>query len=402
MLILALFNTKKIEETIDNEEIDKPVTPRKKESIWTKDLSVKKPKVRKKEKAVKPKSVKLVGVDIGSSSIKVVEGKVKGDKIHIYKMDKIPSPRGILRDGVLEQVDSIAIALKSHLKGHGIKTKDLSFVSSSSTVISRELVVPYVEKEDELRELVEHEIQQFLCINLNNYLVQFMKIEDLEIEGVEKLKILAIIYPKNIIEGYRDLTTRMMVTPHSLDLTNNSIKKVANFTQLFNSDLVDKADTNVFLDLGANNINISIVNQGKLDFIRTVPVGGRDIDKFIARHKDIPIEAAEQLKIEQVNIGENRENDELTEGIVRIVDEWIDNLNRIIQFYANRSNGKKVDRIYLYGGTSMITGLSEHMKARLGIDTHNILTVSNLEFDKGLKTSTVEEYVNALGALIRL
>lgn len=389
---------------IDTEEFQRvTLEPEKKESIWTKEISFKKSsKGRKEEKAEKPTSVKLVGIDIGTSCIKVVEGKVKGGKIHISRMDKIPSPKDILRDGVIEQVDAVTLAIKSHLKSHGIKTKDLAFVSSSSTVISRELIVPYVDKEEELKSLVEYEIQQFLCINLNNYEVQFMKIADVVVDGVEKQKILAIIYPKGIIESYKDLTTRMLLNPYALDLTNNAVKKVANLAKFFNADLLDKEKTNMFIDLGAKTINISIVNQGKLDFIRTLPVGGEAIDMFISNHKDIPLEAAEKLKMEQVDVGRKREFNEINDGVASIVDEWASDINRIVQFYANKGSGKQIDYIYLYGGTSKLKGLDDYVENRLRIPTANILTIDNLEFDKDLKITTVEEYINAIGALIRL
>ena len=378
---------------IDTEEFQRVTLEPKKESIWTKEITFKKSsKGRKEEKAEKPTSVKLVGIDIGTSYIKVVEGKVKGGKIHISRMDKIPSPKDILSDGVIEQVDAVTLAIKSHLKSHGIKTKELAFVSSSSTVISRELVVPYV----------EYEIQQFLCINLNNYEVQFMKIADVVVDGIEKQKILAIIYPKGIIESYKDLTTRMLLNPYALDLTNNAVKKVANLAKFFNADLLDKEKTNMFIDLGAKTINISIVNQGKLDFIRTLPVGGESIDMFISNNKDIPIEAAEKLKMEQVDVGRKREFNEINDGVAMIVDEWASDINRIVQFYANKSSGKQIDYVYLYGGTSKLKGLDDYVENRLRIPTANILTVDNLEFDKDLKITTVEEYINAIGALIRL
>lgn len=407
-----------IEETIQSKEIDDgtllnqegyhpgmetKTLEQKKESIWTKDISLKKKaNVKKGDRPEKPVSVKLVGIDIGTNCIKVVEGKVKGGKIHISRMDKLPSPKDILSDGVIEQVDAVNLAIKSHLKSHGIKTKDLSFVSSSSTVISRELVVPYVEKEEELKSLVEYEIQQFLCINLNNYVVQFMKIEDVVVDGIEKQKILAIIYPKNIIESYKDLTTRMLLNPYALDLTNNAIKKVANLAKFFNADLLDKDKTNMFIDLGAKTINISIVNKGKLDFIRTLPVGGEAIDIFISNNKDIPLEAAEKLKMEQVDVGRRREKNELNDGVTSIVDEWASDINRIIQFYANKSNDKQINHVYLYGGTSKLKGLDDYVENRLRILTANILTIDNLEFDKDLKVTTVEDYINAIGALIRL
>lgn len=389
---------------IDTEEIQRvTLESGKKESIWTRDITFKKkPKERKEEKPEKPASIKLVGIDIGTRYIKIVEGKVKGGKIYISKIGKIPSPKDILSDGVIEQVDATTLAIKSHLKSHGIKTKELAFVSSSSTIISRELVVPYVDKDEELKSLVEYEIQQFLCINLNNYEVQFMKTANVVVDGVEKQKILAIIYPKNIIDSYKDLTTRMLLNPHALDLTNNAVKKVANLAKFFNVDLLDKEKTNMFIDLGAKTINISIVNKGKLDFIRTLTVGGEIIDMFISNNKEISLEAAEKLKMDQVDVGRKRELNEINDGVASIVDDWASDINRIVQFYANKSSDKQIDHVYLYGGASKLRGIDDCIENRLRIPTANIVTVDNLEFDKDLKITTVEEYINAIGALIRL
>lgn len=386
----------------DNLSINNEIQPKKKESIWTKEITFKKAMVRKTEKPDKPKSVRLVGIDIGTSSIKIVEGKVKGGKIHIYRLDKIPSPKDVLNDGVIEQVDAVSMAIKSYLKSQGIKTKNLAFVSSSSTIISRELVVPYVEKEEELKNLVQYEIQQFLFINLNNYEVQFMKIADVVDDGIEKQKILAIIYPKNIIENYKDLSTRMLMNPYALDLTNNSVRKVSNLAKFFNSDLLDNEGTNMFIDFGARTINISIINKGKLDFIRNIQVGGEEIENFISSNKDISLDSAEKFKMEQIDISRKSESNEITDGVIRIIDEWVSDINRIIQFYANKSSGKQINHIYLYGGTSKIKGLDDYLENKLRIPTANILTIDNLEFNKDLKVSTVEEYINAIGALIRL
>ena len=406
---MGLFKKRTVvEETINNKDIETEefqrvtLEPKKKESIWTREITFKGLRARKEEKLDKPKSVKLVGIDIGSNSIKFVEGRVKAGKIHIYGMGKIPTPKDAVRDGAVEQVEAVSIAIRDYLRSRGIKTKDLAFASSSSTIISRELIVPYVEKKDELKNLVEYEIQQFLFINLNNYEVQFMKIGDVVDNGIEKQKILAIIYPKNIIASYKELTTRMLLDPYALDLSNNAVRKVANLANFFNSDLVDKESTNMFIDFGAKTTNISIVNRGKLDFIRILQIGGEEIDSFISTNKSISLEAAEKIKIDKMDIEQKVENDELTDGVIRIIDDWVSDINRIIQFYANKGSGKQIDHIYLCGGTSKIKGLDKYIENRLRIPTANILTIDNLEFDKKLGVSTVEEYVNAIGALIRL
>lgn len=389
---------------VESKDIDGVTGEKKKESIWTKEITFKKvaSKGKKEEKPDKPKAVRLVGVDIGNSAIKVVEGQVKHGKVHVYKMFKFPTPVNILGDGNVEQPASVGIVIKNVLKEKGIKTKNLSFTSESSGIISRELVVPYVEKEAELKHLVEYEIQQFLAINLHNYVVQYMKIDDVVQDGIEKQKLLAVIYPKNIITSFKDVAESVQLNPYALDITNNAIRKIANLAKVINADSLNNEDINMFLDMGAKNINISIVNKGKLDFMRSISHGGRDIDKFIADFKNIEMIEAEKVKKEQVKLGRQRENNELNDGVIIIVENWVTDISRIINFYANKGSGKQIKHIYLYGGTAKLNGLDDYIENRLKIETTNIVTIDNVEFDKNIGTSTVEEYVNALGALIRL
>lgn len=402
MGVLGKKETKDV--IVESKEIDVVTGEKKKESIWTKEITFKKvtSKGRKEEKPDKPKAVRLVGIDIGNHHIKVVEGQVKFGKIHVYNMFKVPTPMNVLGDGKVEQPASVGIVLKSILKEHKIKTKNLSFTSESSAIISRELVVPYVDKDLELKQLVEYEIQQFLAINLQNYVVQYMKIEDVIVEGVEKQKLLVVIYPKDLAATFKEVAESVQLNPYALDITNNAIRKISNLAKVINADLINNEDINMFLDMGASKINISIVNKGKLDFMRSISGGGREVDKFIADFKGIDMEAAEKLKTEQVQLGRQREISELNDGVIRVVDNWITDLARIINFYANKGSGKQIKHVYLYGGTAKLKGLDDYIESRLKIETTNILTIDNLEFDKSIGTSTVEEYINAIGALIRL
>ncbi|MEG2288732.1 MAG: pilus assembly protein PilM [Clostridium sp.] len=383
----------------------------KKESIWNqelklKDLSFKKifsgGGVNTRVRVIKPKSVRLMAIDIGSSEIKIVEGQVKNGKIRVYNMEKVKSPKDIIDDGNIYNEDSISIRIKDVMSKSNIKTKNVAIVSSSSTIISRELIVPYVENYNELSNLVHYEIERFLAINLNNYVIQFMSLEEIIVDNLRKQKLFAIIYPKNIIDNYRNLTHSLLMNPYSLDITNNSIKKIKNMATVYNSDLIDKNECAMYLDMGNRTIDISIVNGEDLEFIRIMPVGGSEITNYIVSCEHVSIEDAEKIKATKVDVGINRTENELNNGVADIIDDWLADLNRIIQFYTNKSNGKKIKHIYLYGGTSKLKGIDEHIAFRTEIDAIKIRTIDNIEFSNSANTRTVEEYINALGALIRL
>lgn len=424
MLILSLFSKSKVSEELKNKEIQVNIDDgtllnkegynkgidaenSKKESIWNRDIKLQDLKFKRIKKVddskpAKPKSIRLVSLDIGSSDIKIVEGQVKGGKLKIYNMRKIKSPEDIIQDGELFNEESILLKLKEEMKTSRVRTKNIALVSSSSTIISREIIVPYVENNEELKTLVNYEIEQFLAINLNNYVIQFMRLEEVIVDEVRKEKIFTIIYPKNLIESYRNLAEKLLLNPYALDISNNSIRKLSSIADIYNVDLINKEESILYLDLGYKSVDLSIVNNNNLEFIRVMPIGGIEIDKFIADLNGISMEEAEEIKKTQVEVGKHRKENQLNDGVVEVIEGWLEDLNRIIQFYTNKSNGKKISHIYLYGGTSKLRGIDEYVSLKTGIETTKIITANNIEFSKNVNTTTIEEYVNALGALVRL
>jgi len=187
-----------------------------------------------------------------------------------------------------------------------------------------------------------------------------------------------------------------------LDISNNSIRKLSSIADIYNVDLINKEESILYLDLGYKSVDLSIVNNNNLEFIRVMPIGGIEIDKFIADLNGISMEEAEEIKKTQVEVGKHRKENQLNDGVVEVIEGWLEDLNRIIQFYTNKSNGKKISHIYLYGGTSKLRGIDEYIALKTGIDTTKIITANNIEFSKNVNTTTIEEYVNALGALVRL
>ncbi|WP_346884935.1 pilus assembly protein PilM [Clostridium sp. UBA4395] len=421
---MSLFSKSKVSEELKNKEIQLnidngtlsnkegyhkgiDVENSKKESIWNRDIKLQDLKFKRIKKVddskpAKPKSIRLVSLDIGSSDIKIVEGQVKGGKLKIYNMRKIKSPEDIIQDGELFNEESILLKLKEEMKTSRVRTKNIALVSSSSTIISREIIVPYVENNEELKTLVNYEIEQFLAINLNNYVIQFMRLEEVIVDEVRKEKIFTIIYPKNLIESYRNLAEKLLLNPYALDISNNSIRKLSSIADIYNVDLINKEESILYLDLGYKSVDLSIVNNNNLEFIRVMPIGGIEIDKFIADLNGISMEEAEEIKKTQVEVGKHRKENQLNDGVVEVIEGWLEDLNRIIQFYTNKSNGKKISHIYLYGGTSKLRGIDEYIALKTGIETTKIITANNIEFSKNVNTTTIEEYVNALGALVRL
>ncbi|SHJ71381.1 type IV pilus assembly protein PilM [Clostridium cavendishii DSM 21758] len=361
---------------------------------------------KKIKKASKPKrsvqkSIKLVSIDIGSKFTKIVVGEKRKDILYINKVMRIKTAENSLTDGTLVNGVLLGKNIRAVLNNQGIKVKDVAFTNNSTSIINREVTVPKVYG-DELDTLVRYEIQQFLPINLNDYILQYSEIEEVQETEAVRNRLIVVAYPKRIARSYFDMAANIGLKPNALDLHNNSIKKLYDNCNAVNGSLKSVQGTTLFIDMGAESFDVSIMLNGKLEFMRIMKTGGNIIDNKIADKFEINLEEAENKKKSEVDLGSFDLNNELNEVVKETVNEWIEELRRIIQFYANKNIGNKVSKVYLYGGTSNLNGLEQYMEKKLGIAVSKISSIDNIDIDKKIKVDNIEDYLNAFGALIRL
>lgn len=363
---------------------------------------------RKKPKKVhKIKEIKLISVDIGSKYIKVVEAKRKANIITVTNSFKVESPREIIEKGEIRNLPSIANTLKETFLKRHISTKDISFTGVSESVISREIAIIDSNQitDAERKVLVQNELSRYLPINLDDYEVQFTDAGRFEDNGVKKMKILVIVYPIRLIKSYlslvKDIGSKMR--PCSLDVTNNSLQKMFNHVSVINGKEINKESVYLFLDMGATVFNSSIIKDGKLEFMRLIPAGGEEIDKRIAFKIGMTIEEAEVEKIERGNLNDEvlaKKDEEVNKHIKFVVNGWLDEIERIIQFYSNKAQ-QRIDKIYIYGGSSKLKGLESYMNSRIGIEVEKIESFDGVELARNVNMANMDQFINTLGTVIR-
>lgn len=345
-----------------------------------------------KEKIYKPRDV--VAFDIGTNTIKVVEGRYTKNRLQVYKMFEFDTPEGTMEDGRIVNEKDLAHTIKGQLKKNSVKAKEATVTTSSSTIISRDVTIPVV-AEDEMETVIRYEIEQYLPIKLDDYIIQFVVLDRITESDGPKFKVNVVAYPKVTARSYYDLIGALDLTPFVLDVNYNSLKKVSDLAGVNNS-----GSTLAFIDMGATSINVTIFKQGKLDFTRIIKYGGDSIDYALSSKLNIQTKAAEAEKISKgslVNIGEY---DELNSTLKETIDEILGELERILQFYNNQAVGNRIQKVVIYGGTSNIKGLQEYMEERIGVKTEKINRLNNIEFAAG--RNSVEKYMNVLGSFVRI
>ena len=247
--------------------------------------------------------------------------------------------------------------------------------------------------------VVRYEIQQYLPINLEDYILQVTILGEEEVNETKKLNVRVIAYPEKIARGYYNLLLKLDLKPYALDVNYNAVNKFINFTGI-NSEFEYKSkDSVAFIDMGASFIDVNIYKDGQLDFTRIIKDCGNDIDEMLIQRSGIKASEVEKFKIKNINLKE--ELDPLNIQVREVVDEWIEKIEKIIQFYKNRNIGNEVNKIIIFGGSSKINGMEEYMTEKLGIKT-KIKGISKIAFKSKDDGKPIDDFINVIGSVIRV
>lgn len=333
-----------------------------------KDIKINFNKKDKKTKVYNNKNI--ISFDIDEEFIHIVEGKYHKNTLTLNKMIDVPTPANSINDGNIINEEIIIDAIQDALEENKIKSKYASFTTNSTLLINREMIIPVV-KEDEIETVINFEISQYLPINLQDYIIQTIILEEIEVNGVDKLKVNTTCYPKKIANSYYNIIKELNLKPYTLDIKPNSLKKLIRYSQEINGGEYNIENTNVFVDIGPLTTDINIYKSVEMDFTRIVKFGYKHMEKY----KD-------------QNYG---------------IDYLIEEIEKIFQFYKNKNRSNRVDKVYLLGRGSRLDGLDKYVFNKIDIDVECVDNIGYLEYkNKSIDDEEIYKYINAIGTIIRL
>lgn len=345
------------------------------------------------------KKRKVIALDMGSSSIKIVEGMYYKEELSIDKYITMNTPKGAIIDGEIKKSEELFLKISNVLKENKIKAKYAICTNNSTLIINREISIPKVE-EEEMDTVVRYEIQQYLPINLEDYILQVQILNEEEINEVKRLNIRVIAYPEKIARGYYDLLNKLNLKPYALDVNYNAINKFINCIDKNNQYEYNPENSVAFIDMGASFIDVNIYKNGRLDFTRMIKAGGNDIDEMLLEKSGINSVELETFKSKVIDLEEPFEP--INIYVREVIDDWIEKIEKIIQFYKNKNMGEEINKIVIFGGSSKLKGMDNYMAAKLGVKTIRKNEISKTAFKSSDDGKTIDDFINVIGSVIRL
>jgi type IV pilus assembly protein PilM len=295
----------------------------------------------------------LVGLDIGSTSIRAVEATISKDRPVINNFGQVFLPPESVVGGVIKDDRAVTNALRHLWTAHELSSKNVALGVSHQQVIVREIDLPRLPAK-ELRLALPFLVRDVLPLPVDQAVLDFYPLDD---DGKsETMHGLLVGAPKEPV-----LETVKAVENAGLHVQQVDL---ACFAALRASAHLAH-DTEALLDIGANGTNIVIHTDGTPQVVRTIPRGGAEITKMIATRLGLSISDAEVAKCRVgLHRGESEEAAMVAEEALRPL---MTEIRSSFNYFGQVHPGKRVKRLALVGGSALLPGLPQKLTDELGV-----------------------------------
>jgi type IV pilus assembly protein PilM len=216
------------------------------------------------------KSKEIVGIDIGTHSIKVVELKESGKSVHLQSFGLIAVPPQAIVDGAIMDSAAIVESLQRLLREHKIKRKQVAMGLSGLSVIVKKISLPQM-SESELEESIHWEAEQYIPFDIDDVNLDFQIIEGGATAEEGKMEVLLVAAKKDKIDDYTGLVIQAGLQPVIVDLDSFALQNAYEINYE-----VTPGQNVALVNMGAGFTNISVLRSGMTAFTRDISIGGNN------------------------------------------------------------------------------------------------------------------------------
>jgi type IV pilus assembly protein PilM len=301
----------------------------------------------------------VFGLDIGKTSIKVIQinhDDPKGQP-RLVGYGTADFDSSAINEGIIEKPELIAEAaatlFKSGLIGD-ITTKRVAIAIPAYRAFTRSMQLPAL-KNNELRDAVTLEVEQYLPVPLDSVYLDFTKISETKTDT----EILSVAVPRNVVDSCLDLCAILDIEPVLIETTMNALGRA--FSRDGQSDV-----TSLLIDFGSVSSDISIYDNGIIT-TSTVEGGGEDFTNAIKKALQVSDSEARIIKT-KYGLGMSKRQAEIKTALDPTLQRIIKEIKRLMRYHTERySSDRPIGQVITLGGGANLPGLSEYFTAELRI-----------------------------------
>jgi type IV pilus assembly protein PilM len=298
-----------------------------------------------------------IGVDIGASSVKMVELEKKGGKVELVTYGYSENLKERAGDGWTKNTDYIIKVIDKIYKRMEATTAMAVATLPAFSVFSSIITLRNADKAS-LASAVEWEAKKFIPLPLEEMILDWKVIGTKKEKDKSNTTVLLTGSPKKLVKRYVNIFRKTLV-----NLTNLEPETFSLIRSLVGAD----KSTVMLMEIGAVNTDIFIVKQGIPVLSRSLDMGGKTISKTIAASLNISLERAEQFKRDLGIVGNGAEGDMIPKTVANSLNPMIEEIKYLLNMFQNK-NGEKVEKIILSGGSALLPNFTKFLSEKLDLN----------------------------------
>jgi type IV pilus assembly protein PilM len=313
----------------------------------------------------------LVGLDIGSRSIKATEisESKRGRELKRFGITEIP--HGAIEDGTINDPESLAESIRQLFKAYNIKERNVAISIGGYSVIVKKIAVQTMD-EAQLQETIHFEAEQYIPFDISDVNLDFQILGENE-TNPNQMNVFLVAAKKEMVNDYVNLANLAGLNPCIVDVEAFALQNTfeANY---------DTGDVNIALiDIGASKTSLNILKGNNSVFMRDVSLGCMQINQKVISLIDCSYDEAEQLKF---GGDSNRLSADDLKGIISsVVADWCTEIRRALDFFYSTYPDDQIKRIILSGGGANVADFRDLLAVEASAEVETINPFKNLYVD---------------------
>ncbi len=340
------------------------------------------------------KSKKVLGLDIGTSSIKMAELDVSKSGASLLGFSMVGTPEGAIQGGEIVDLGSISDALVEMVAELKTKRKSVSASLWGSAVIVKKISVQAADK-NILEQQLSWEAEQYIPFDVNEVNISYQILGSSE-AGSDIMDVLLVAARHEYVFKFLELISGAQLECSVLDVPGFALANC--FERNYG---VIKGQTVALLNVGASVTNFVVIDDGKTVFCRDIPVGGGTYTAEIQRGMGVSVDEAEAMKL-SVSTGQAAPDE--AQSLIQNAHEGVcEEINSSVDFFLNTNQGGSIVQMYLTGGSVTLPGLAQAISRVTGVPCEPFDPFFRVKpKGKGLSDSYLKEIKNFAAVAVGL
>lgn len=302
----------------------------------------------------------ILGLDIGSHSIKLIEIGHAGNIKTLFAAGNIPTPPKALTSSLEADHRAVAQSIRQLMKETGAKSNSVSIALPESQVFTRVIEMPALSSR-ELTSAISWEAEQYIPLPLDQVNLDYSILRDAKSTGTDKMDVLLVACPKALLEKYLSIVEYAELVPVAAET-----EIIATARALARSVATIKGGV-LLVSLGAQTTDLAILRGGVLAFTRSISAGGEALSRALVSGLDFNPNQAEEFK-RTYGLEKDKLQGKIVTAVKPIMDTIVGEMKRALAFYSEKHKDERIETILLSGGTAKLPGMVVYIAQNVGME----------------------------------